>query len=449
MRKFCGVVLTLIPVILFSFTLSAQNNFFTATNESGIPANAGQRMIVPQTYRVFALNVDGMKNFLWSLPSESNALNRIQNSATIELPMPGGTTAKFRVWESSMMEAGLASKFPGIKTFSGQGIDDPTATIKMDWTSRGFHAMVLSDITGNIFIDPYRQADINNYTIYFQKDLSYNKNFFEESYPQAAQEINNQAREMAGPCVGTSLRSYRLALACTFEYARAVSLPNPPDVNLALAAMTTSMNRVNGVYEKELAIRMVFVNNITSLIYIAEPDPYTNNAGTTMLGENQTNVDGIIGSANYDIGHVFSTGGGGVATLNGPCGNNKARGVTGLANPTGDAFDIDFVAHEMGHQFGGSHTFNATTGNCGGTNRSGATAMEPGSGVTIMGYAGICGANDLAAHSIANFHGISFDQISTFVSSGGGSGCPLVTPITNSIPVVTAGANFTIPRSTP
>src|SRR4029077_10524822 len=107
------------------------------------------------------------------------------------------------------------AKFSGIKTFTGQGIDDPTATIRIDWTARGFHAMVLSDIKGNVFIDPYREGDLNNYTIYFKKDLAYTKNFFEENYPQVDAITGIQAREQAGPCVGTQLRTYRLALACT------------------------------------------------------------------------------------------------------------------------------------------------------------------------------------------------------------------------------------------
>jgi hypothetical protein len=444
MRRINRILFTLLITAFSSLSVSAQNNFFARASENEIPARAtAKRLIVPEKYLTSSLNVQGIRNFLWALPAENNQALRAA-TPILELPMPDGKTARFHVWESSIMEPGLAAKFPGIKSFAGQGIDDPTATIRMDWTPRGFHAMILSDITGTIFIDPYRQNDVVYYNSYYKKDLSRTKDFFEEQnlFTQIPQAVSGQ-REMAGPCTGTQLRTYRLALACTFEYATQVS-GGTADLTLTVAAMNTTMTRVNGVYEREVAVRMVLVSNNDLIVYLTSSDPYTNGNGSAMLGQNQTNLDATIGSANYDIGHVFSTGGGGIAGLGVPCrSGDKARGVTGSPNPTGDA--------EMGHQFDGEHSFNATTSNCGGGNRNGPTAVEPGSGITIMGYAGICGAtNNLAPNSIDVFHAISFDQISTFVSnpSTGGS-CAAVSGTGNSIPVVNAGADYTIPLSTP
>src|SRR4029450_10828267 len=178
------------------------------------------------------------------------------------------------------------------------------------------------------------------------------------------------------------LQVYRLALAATGESPAF----HGGTVSGALSAMTTTMNRVNGVYEKDLAVRMVMVANETSIIYTnASTDPYTNNDGGTMLGQNQTNLTNVIGSANYDIGHVFSTGGGGVAGLGVVrSAGDKARRGTGSSAPVGDGFDIDYVAHEMGHQFGGNHTFNGTTGSCGGGNRAANAAYRRGRGAATL-----------------------------------------------------------------
>ncbi|MGZ8541802.1 MAG: reprolysin-like metallopeptidase [Chitinophagaceae bacterium] len=450
MRTLCRVGFMLLLVTTVPFSLSGQNYFFAEAKEPSISMAAGKRVIVPGKYKTVQLDRPGMETFLRTLPAESGLTNRAM-APVIELPMPGGGTSKYRVWESPVMEPGLAAQFPGIKTYTGQGIDDPTATIKIDLTELGFHAMVLSDITGQIFIDPYRQLDTKNYTVYYKKDFKSKTPFFEHGPILSGEAQKPSAnRPMAGPCVGPQLRNYRLAIACTGEYAKAATGITNPTVAQALAAIVTTVNRVDAVYEKELAISLNLVGN-NNLVVFVNPlsDPFTaNNDGESLLDESQAVITQNIGAANFDIGHTFSTGGGGIAQLSSVCGNGKARGVSGLENPVGDPFNIDYVAHEMGHQFGANHTFNATTSSCGG-NRSGDTAVEPGSGITIMGYAGICGStNDLAQNSIPYFHAISMDEINTFTTALNGANCVTITITGNDAPVVNAGNDFIIPKST-
>ncbi len=437
-----------------SYYCDAQNKFFSDAPESSFRNAAQKRVIVPQKYRTVKLNSLGMLSFLRFLPSEKSITNR-NSTPVLDIPMPNGTVAKFHVWESAVMAPELAAAYPGIRTFTGQGIDDPTATIKLDWTEFGFHSMILSPVTGSVFIDPYDQHTITNYISYYKTDLSKKGNFFEMGpikYPQTANRKVGIDNVLAGGvCVGTQLRTYRLAIACTHQYAIAATGLADPSKAQALAKIVVSANRVNGIYEKELSIRMVLVPADTMVIFTAlATDSFTgNNDATILINESQTIIDANIGTANYDIGHTFSTGGGGLAGLGVVCvSGQKARGITGSANPVGDGYDIDYVAHEMGHQFGGNHTFNSIISNCNG-NGSSTSNAEPGSGSTILAYAGICGADDLQPNSNAQFNAISFNEITAYSNNSSGNNCAVLSSTGNTPPVVNAGPDYIIPRSTP
>jgi hypothetical protein len=450
-RSYQGVFFFLSIILLTTSVFANTDSVWQEVSDSSLKQRPMERQITPNVYKTFNLNRAALNDILNKAPMEFSDASRM-NSVILTLPMPDGSFESFRVENSPIMEPGLAEKFPEIQTFRGQGIDDPTATVRFDVTPAGFHAMILST-HGTTYIDPYAKGDSDNYISYHKTDLSRPSGKDHVCLVGTKDSpILNKVNEfrlfgeddnVASVINGANLRTYRLALAATGEYTAVFG----GTVVGAMAAMTTSMNRVNGVYERDVAVRMVMVANNNLVVYTnGATDPYTNDDGFAMLPQNQTTLDTVIGTANYDIGHVFSTGGGGVATLNSPCNaSNKARGVTGLGNPTGDGFDIDFVAHEMGHQFGGNHTFNTS---CGG-NRSGGAAYEPGSGITIMGYAGVCGAQDLALHSIDTFHVRSLEEIVGFIGTGGT--CSVTTATGNTPPTVTitGGTTYNIPKQTP
>lgn len=446
---------------------TSPDSVWSAISESELAGRSTERQIDPIKYRTFRLNKAAVMPILDSAPAEFSNSSRFMQTI-LTLPMPDGTFARFRIEHSLVVETGLLEKFPELgRTYNGRGIDDPTATVRLDLLPNGFHAMVLSP-RGTVLVDPYAQGDTENYLTYLKRDVPRRNAFICDFDGQKALEemfsLNKDAhRELipdaASPEVtsGSQLRTYRLAVASTSEYAIAVG---ENTIAGSLAAKVLIMNRVNGVYERDLAIRMVMVANNNLITFAGDNmtcgaanneactsanDPYTNSSGSQMLPQNQTKVDAVIGSANYDIGHVFSTGGGGIASLRVPCNSgSKARGVTGLPNPVDDPFAIDYVAHEMGHQWGGNHTMN-------GCSRTLSAAYEPGSGVTIMAYAGICGAQNLAGNSIDTFHVKSLEEIVAYSQTGTGNSCPVTTATGNTPPSVSVvgGPAFNIPKGTP
>ena len=416
--------------------------------ELALPKPDRQAVRLPEKFRLLELDVAQLTAMLSKLPANFSK-TADKPTLEIELPFPDGSSARFLIYSDPIMHPDLAKRFPDIQTFAGRGIDDPAATVRMDLSPHGFNAQILSGKNGTVYISPVAPRDNRHNISYFKKDSRRPDDWRclveAHDYEQHVKDLHD--RESVGGC--GQRREYRLALACTGEYATFQG----GTVGLVLAAMNTSMNRVNGVFERDCAIRMNIIANNDLLIFL-DPltDPYTNSDGGTMLGENQATCDAIITSANYDIGHVFSTGGGGIATFSAPCNNaQKAQGVTGSGSPVGDAFDIDYVAHEMGHQFDGSHTFNeATAGSCGDVGQlTAGTAFEPGSGSTIMSYAGICGASDVQARSDDYFQAISLQQMVAYAGSGGGSTCGTLVAVANNQPTVNAGGDFTIPADTP
>ena len=237
-------------------------------------------------------------------------------------------------------------------------------------------------------MDPYSDAAPGAYLAYYATDLVPTEAQRAARAAEIVLDAADGAPEMPSALVapttsnGETLRTYRLALAATGEYTARFG----GTVAGGLAAIVVAVNRVNEVYERDLAVRMVLVANNDQIVYTdAATDPYTNVTNSAALSTNQSNLNAVIGAANYDIGHLFATGDGGIAGLGVVCSASKANGTTGLPSPVGDAFYIDYVAHEMGHQFRGDHTFNGNAGSCGGGNRSQVAAYEPGCGLDDHG----------------------------------------------------------------
>ncbi len=446
MKKSTLKQMLVLSFMLFCFGINAQTNALW-TKTSNIETQHRQkadRNTMPQEYNLFELNSAALIAILADAP----ARNAGKSNVIVDLPTNNGEVQKFQVFEASVMEPALQAKHPNIRSYVAQGIDDPSAIARFSVSNIGLNAMISSPKFSTIYIDPYTQ-DKNFYISYSISSLPSDPNGFEclnddDEAPVILSENKNANDGM--------LRTFRAAVACTGEYAlfhlnrQGIPTTATDAVKKAavLEAMNTTMTRVNGVYERDLAVTMVLVANQEDIIFLnSSTDPFTNNNAGTLINQSQTVIDAEIGSANYDIGHTFSTGAGGLAQLRVPCTASKARGVTGTNSPVGDFYDIDYVAHEMGHQFGATHTFNNSCG----SNRTDSTAMEPGSGSTIMAYAGICSPN-VQSHSDDYFTAISIQQMWVNVKSGS-SQCATQTATGNLPPTADAGPDVVIPKGTP
>lgn len=448
MKKLWAVLLFLIAGYK---NVSAYPQVWTRLSDKEIISD-GKRVLFPAHYQVYKIDMAYVRSLLTGQASQ-------QAPVKIDLPISDGSMQTFALWYTPVMAKELSAKYPEIKTFTGVAVGNKKLSIKVDITYKGFHAM-MTDGVNTSFIDPYTDVNDGNYICYNKQDYSlteqqrmscavhepFDNDLKDQKLsltPSGLPDVNLQVN-------GMLRRTYRLALAATIEYSAAVGGSTPTKASV-LSAMVTTINRVNSVYERELSVTMQLIGNTDNLIYLSGTDPYSNGSGPAMLSENQSNIDNIIGTANYDIGHVFSTGGGGIADVGVVCDDQyKARGVTGRNNPVGDPFDIDYVAHEMGHQFGGNHTFNANTGSCSG-NIYQLSAYEPGSGSTIMAYAGICTGNNIQSNSSAYFHAKSLVDISNYINSPfGGAACGTAVPSGNTpVSVPSFAATYYIPFKTP
>jgi len=390
-------------------------------------------------FKVFQLNEQQLSQPLSGMTS--NARNHNINTV-LPFPSADGHLRRFIVKPSNTLHPDLSKKFPGIQTFEGIGIDDPSASIRFEITPKGFSGMVWSAQTGTEVIQLIKADNQpEKYIVYNKKAAGrHSKGHFTCGTHDETDHLDAVAQRVSASRNNDGvLRTYRLALAVTAEYTAVFGGTKAG----AMAAMATTMNRVNGILKREVAVELQMIPNNDVIIFTnAATDGYTNSDSGDLLDQNQNIIDSAIGNDNYDIGHVFSTSAGGVAYLGSVCIDAiKAGGVTGSQLPQGDVFDVDYVTHEIGHQLGANHTQN---NDC---SSSFATSFEPGSGSTIMGYAGICFPN-IQNNSDAYFHSISINQIKSFTTSAADD-CAIKTAINNTRPTADAGADYVIPHSTP
>ncbi len=439
---------------MFSILSFGQNKLWTKISDEKLDGlEKIERASSPSVYELMKLDFNAFKQSLQGAPLDTGG---VFSNTVVYFPNANGELSRFRIYEAPIMEKGLADRYPNINSYVALGIDSPSVKLRFSVTLFGLHVMALTGDEGTYYIDTYTK-DLSTYIVYNKKNISQVRTFachFQDNHEEIADKnlsnLDNQVLATDGV-----FRQYRLAMACTTEYAAfhiaaaglgAGTLTQKKAA--VLSAMTVTMTRVNGIYERDMSLRMNLVAN-NDLIIFVDSDAFDNNNANALIGQSQTVINNAIGTINYDIGHTVSTGGGGLAGLGVVCNNgSKARGITGSPAPVGDPFDIDYVAHEMGHQFGAPHTFSSnadTAGNCSSGNNSSANSVEPGSGSTIMAYAGICESN-VQTNSDAYFHAVSIASMNAVMIGTGN--CAPQTNNGNTPPAIAPLTNYTIPKGT-
>lgn len=440
--------LLLLPCLFVSQALLASESIWTDVELSYQFRGAHTSASTYHKARRLKLNSDALLEIL------TKNDRPLLDSPLIELPLSNGEQMIFKFEPTQVMMPELAKRFPDIKTWKIYNPENPAINGRIDMSPHGFHALINTADGDRIFIDPESNDRESLYTslsrrantdsIHSDFQCGVHKDSALHAKPELP-DTTTSPKSLNNPA--DPLVTYRLAVAATGEYTQLVG----GSKSSAMAAIVTTVNRLNQVYERDLSIHFQLISNNDDLIYTSPTsDPYSNEDASAMVDENIININSVIGSENYDLGHVFGTGStGGLAFLSSACGTYKAGGVTGSNSPSGDAFNIDYVAHEIGHQLGASHSFNGLQLNCSAGNRAPNSAVEPGSGSSIMAYAGICGTDNLQTHSDAFFHSNSIQQIFNFTRRDGGSSCGTTFDTSNNKPTVDAGSNYTIPAQTP
>ncbi len=447
-----GRLRTILSYALIFYATAATgqiNNHWTQVAPEKVNQDKTQSPI-NSNYKTFKIS----ESYSTNLQKSSKALTK-DEEFDIDLPLPDGTIETFHVSQNQVISTSLQLEYPSIRSFTGHGIKNNNYKAYIDINHKGLSAMIYKGASV-IYIDRHYDKKPLTYLSYFRKDAQRRTDqtwSCHQNEDDLAELITNQELYKAKSFINKSrqlksatiIKEYRIAVATTSEY----TLYFGGSVADGLAAVVTAINRVSGIYETEMGIRFSLIGNNHQLIYTDTlNDPWFNSSSDLNLVQDE--IDNIIGSSNYDIGHIFTTSAGGSA-FDGVCDDDrKAKGLTGLSNPTGDAFYIDYVAHEIGHQFQSEHTYNGALGSCSGQHKV-ASAYEPGSGSTIMAYAGICNTDNIQNSSDALFHLRSLRQINEYSNVSANCFNNISSP--NNSPTVDADAfaidGKVIPTSTP
>lgn len=413
-----------IPIFFLSFCGFGQVTYWQEASLSNSNSANSLKKLSIKDAKVFKLEEGLFDKKLKSI-SESAKTN-----AVVYFPDEKGKLIAFSVQEASVLSPELARKYPQIKSYKGVAVADPFKKIRFSMAPNGMQTMLLDSHSADATF--MQKSASGAYILYTRKASDAIATDFVCETNEAIQSIIEAPQPNLVDM--QVLKKYRVAVSATGEYTQF----HGGTIAGALAAINATFTRINMVYETDLGITLELVANTDLVIYTdASTDPYNGNLNTQV----QNTLNSVIGAANYDVGHLLTRASntGDAGFIGAICDDNKkGSAFSSGVNPSGDLFDIDFVAHEMGHQFGANHTWSFESE---GTQ----VQAEPGSGTTIMGYAGIAGVNNVASSGQDYFHYYSIKQITEFLAT---TSCATEIALVNNPPIITAASDYTIPKGT-
>ena len=453
--------LTFVVFLLNSIPVFSQSKFFeTLSNKDKLPQAVEKTQNI-RKISIIQLDETALRKYLQASPLE---FHNGGVTLPLEIPLPNGTSETFGMVESPVLSPEQAALHPEIKTYTGNGLKNKKYVVRLSLTSSGFNAIILNVEDDAVYFEPYSKADRSLYFSYFSRDAFIPKELRHLGDGCGAGYLRraNGSVDISGKTLqpenavlnntGTTLRTYRIAIASAAEFTNVHAGANDAEKKTATYNDILSyVNRMSALYRNEICVTFSLVSG-ENVIYTVVGTPYTHSNSGTMLDQCQTDLDANVMTANYDVGHVIgqSSGSGeGLATAEGCMGGGKAKGVTKIGGaPYAQVFFDQTLFHEVGHQFGMSHSYNSSIPVC--TTRNQPTSVEPGAGATIMSYGFTCDGDDYFSSTINGpilvFHTINYSEMVTYMTT---NVCGSTSATLNTLPVVTQPANYNIPKSTP
>jgi len=414
-------------IIFFSTNISAQTWVLTTLKKS---KTKFEGYTAPSNFTSYKVDINKIMDILESTKLETD-INLSNSQSYLDVALPNEDIIQFQIVEYKMLDTELSKKYPNLRTYYGKSLDKKSK-IRIDWTFFGFRAMITQE-NKTIIINPIYKNNPNYLASYYiEDDFGYSDEFICQAKDTII-EIEPTKEPIEGNC---KFKTLRLAISTMAQYSNHIGAKGPEDEEMLLSEIISTINQVNAIMENDIGIRLILINNTTSLFYY-DKDTHPFNGTETLLSQNKKNTNKVIGADNFDIGHLFKKPAGGVAILKGVCKNGKASGTSGRGKSRSYHFRV--ILHEMGHQMGAAHTQN---NDC---NRANGSSVEPGSGSTLMGYPGVCKPNIIGKPDLY-YHGKSLQQIWSHMST---KYCSTIINESNTAPTVDAGDEYTIPISTP